>query len=216
MHTHMPLGRPQPLDFTPSPGLAITARLRTETRPDHDAIEANPRMNRLMASDLTLPEYAAILIRMGGFHGPAEQGLRRWASHFPDALDVEARLVKTALLRRDLADLGFPSTEAGRDPRSLFGDFATIEAAWGCLYVIEGSTLGGQIIARHLKAAVGVTAERGAAFHLPYGPLTGARWQAFRAAITDETEHRSLNADAIVAGARAAFAALDVWMAADQ
>ncbi len=200
----------------PTGELVITARLRAETRSDHDAIEANPRMSRLTALDLGLCDYAAILSRMAGFHAPVERGLRRWAARFPAALDLEARLVKSDLLRQDLRDIGFAAEEGETEADGRFGAFPTIEAAWGCLYVVEGATLGGQIIARNLHAALGVTSDRGAAFHMPYGAATGARWQGFKAILTDEVGRGALDPDAIVAGAREAFAALDGWMSGDR
>jgi heme oxygenase len=52
------------------------------------------------------------------------------------------------------------------------------EAALGALYVIEGSGLGGRVIARHLAENLGLTPDTGGRF---YGGLTAdgarARWQ---------------------------------------
>jgi heme oxygenase len=54
------------------------------------------------------------------------------------------------------------------------------EAAWGALYVVEGSALGGQLIARQLSERLGITAERGGAFFAGWGERTGSRWREFR------------------------------------
>ena len=196
--------------------MPIATRLRFETRADHDAIEANPRLKRLMAADLTLPDYLAILVRLAGFYAPVEAGLALWEPSVPEGLELASRLVKTSLLWRDLGRLAPEFDRRDAAGTADFGTFASVEEAWGCLYVVEGSTLGGQLIARNLKATIGVTAEHGAAFHNPYGAQTGARWQAFKAILTEEVASGSLDADAVVAGARDAFRAMDRWLASPQ
>jgi heme oxygenase len=58
-------------------------------------------------------------------------------------------------------------------------DVSHVSSAFGCLYVIEGSTLGGQIISRHLRARLNVTPQAGGLFFHGYGEETGAMWKAF-------------------------------------
>ena len=89
------------------------------------------------------------------------------------------------------------------DPSHLFG----------CLYVLEGATLGGQIVARHLQASLGLTPETGASYFSGYGVQTGVQWKAFCALLTayaarvDDTRE-------ILAGAHATYATLTAWMRA--
>jgi heme oxygenase len=195
---------------------SILARLRQETRAEHEAIEHNPRMARLMANDLQSGEYVALLLRLAEFYAPLERGLRTWADRLPKSIDVSARLVKTAMLRRDIEALSPGFSFDADDEGDAVHRFATREQVWGWLYVIEGSTLGGQVISRRLAATLGVTPERGAGFHNPYGARTGARWQTFKAGLEEDAAEGSLDEDAVVAAARAAFAAMDAWMAAGQ
>ena len=54
----------------------------------------------------------------------------------------------------------------------------------GRLYVLEGSTLGGAFIDRHLATVPELSGLRLRAFS-PYGPETGAMWQGFRRAARD-------------------------------
>lgn len=189
----------------------IAQRLRMETRPDHDAIEANPRLARLLAADLTRAEYATSLGRLLGYYLPVEAALRDMAHVFPAALEADVRLSKTGLLRADLTALGASSDVPCAD--DAFLPMRQPEAAWGCLYVMEGSTLGGQIIARTLAASIDVHPTSGGSFHVPYGPLTGARWQTFRALLAREVEEHGLDPDAVVAGAKTTFATMNAWMA---
>ena len=81
--------------------------------------------------------------------------------------------------------------------------------AFGCLYVLEGSTLGGRVISRHVQSRLGSDVPR--AFLDAYGSRTGERWQAFRAALAGAPRNRDVDAR-IIAGARATFEAFTAWL----
>jgi heme oxygenase len=49
---------------------------------------------------------------------------------------------------------------------------------FGCLYVMEGSSLGGQQIVK-LATSCGYTAERGCSYFASYGDRVGSMWKAF-------------------------------------
>jgi heme oxygenase len=55
--------------------------------------------------------------------------------------------------------------------------------AFGCLYVMEGSTLGGKIIYNILKKQLGLSDSAGASFFYGYGPATGEKWKTFGASL---------------------------------
>lgn len=194
---------------------SFTARLRVETRGEHEAIERNRRLRRLTETDLGVEEYVSVLARLAGFLGPVETELHRWAGRFPRSLDLDARLTKADLLGRDLAALapGFDGRVSAL--AAPFAGLATFERAWGCLYVFEGATLGGQILARSLHAQLGLTADRGTAFYNAYGKQTGARWKAFKAALNASVVEDGLDPGEIIAGARATFQSMNAWMDAD-
>lgn len=183
---------------TASPG--ILARLKAETRAEHDAIE---RVLDLTREGLTLAEYRAWLERMYGFYRPLEAELPG-----VPGLDLGARR-KTPLLREDLAALGVE--ELARLPECAeLPPLRTADERFGCVYVLEGATLGGQVVSRHLRRTLAVTPERGGRFFHGYGPQTGEMWQAFRtatAAFVRTTEAQ----DRTVAAALATFRALRRW-----
>lgn len=79
--------------------------------------------------------------------------------------------------------------------------------AFGMLYVIEGSTLGGQYIARNINARFGLDAAHGLAFFHGDGPRTGALWRDFRADLARHVDTAERVA-AAVAGAAWTFEAL--------
>lgn len=84
----------------------------------------------------------------------------------------------------------------------------TIPRALGCAYVLEGATLGGAVILRHLGRTLGVTRERGGAFFGSYGSASGPMWKEFCGALAACDEP----AEPAVAAARETFATLDGWL----
>jgi heme oxygenase (biliverdin-IX-beta and delta-forming) len=179
-------------------------RLREETRAEHCAIELT--LAELTSSSLTLERYCFRLGQLYGFYRPLEVRLARVLQN--EHVDFPGRM-KTQLLRADLEALGWHAADSlpvcARVPAL---DDPT--AGFGCLYVLEGSTLGGQVISRHVQARLGVTPERGGRFFAGYGPATGAMWRAFRAVLVEHATCAG-RADSIVDAARSTFATLRAW-----
>jgi heme oxygenase (biliverdin-IX-beta and delta-forming) len=182
--------------------------LKAQTRPEHDAIE---HAIRLTSPSITVEIYRRTLERFYGFYRPLEPVLLD-PGQWPDAaLDMTARR-KTARLVADLQDL-----EVDVARLAICGDMPPLDTPsdrWGCLYVIEGSTLGGQVIGRHLERRLGLTPAFGARFLQPYGARTGPMWQAVRSGLTahassEETQRR------VVASAIATFRGLCRWMSGE-
>ncbi|GGR64462.1 heme oxygenase [Deinococcus seoulensis] len=156
----------------------ILPQLKTRTRVQHEQAEAS--LN-LMDPLLTRGEYVRVLRHMWTLYVPLEDRLGALLGPANRAaLDWPARL-KRPLLERDLRDLGSPLPDRALHPDAL--DFLHAEAdAWGAAYVLEGATLGGQLLRRHLHTALDL-GNGGAAFYGSYGELVGPRWKAFGAAL---------------------------------
>ena len=120
--------------------------------------------------------------------------------------DGDARL-KVSLLARDLAALRVPPAlvQVPSTPR------LDCAAALGALYVMEGASLGGRVIARHVARDLALTPDTGLAFFHGYGDDTGARWNTFGLAL-DAWVARNGHAADVIAGAATAFAALEHWL----
>lgn len=80
--------------------------------------------------------------------------------------------------------------------------------AFGLLYVSEGSTLGGKVIGKRLKA-IGQDLD-GLAFLDPYGARTGDLWRGFLAALDREATTEAFR-DEAVRGGVAGFQAAEQW-----
>ena len=187
----------------------LSALLKSRTRGHHDRAEASPAMQAVVSPDLTREGYRDHLARLLALYGPTEAALAE-VDGLREALpDVAQRLVKTAWLREDLDRLGgVPDLPEAHAP-----DW-TVPEALGALYVIEGSTLGGRIIARELARSIGVTPEAGGRFYASYGDARGPMWTAFKGALDRLGESRPEAVDDVVRAASDTFDVLRTWMEA--
>ncbi|WP_426211468.1 biliverdin-producing heme oxygenase [Massilia sp. TWP1-3-3] len=183
----------------------LLSRLRSETRTEHDAVE---RTLRLMEDDLTLERYRRRLEQFYGFYQPIEKWLLDDGGFIAPWLAVEPRR-KTPLLQADLIALG-QQTDTRLPLCTQLPSLGSAAECFGCLYVLEGATLGGVIINRYVEQKLGVAQDSGAKFFCGYGGQTGAMWQQFRTAISDFSLTSS-EQDVVVASARATFDTLQQW-----
>jgi len=191
----------------PAAGSSL-ALLRQHTRIEHARLEDRLDIfTRLQGRD----EYRALLIRMYGLYGPLEARLLEVGHRHALPLDVAARR-KAPLLERDLAVLGLDSMARAAIPRcAALPALDSAVTALGCLYVLEGATLGGQLIARHLERHLGIGTDTGAAFFTAYGERVGAMWRAVGAALAAYTCAPG-EEEAMVGAARATFEAFEGWL----
>jgi heme oxygenase len=184
--------------------MTILARLKAETRAAHDRIEAAVDLDRRISS----PEaYRDLLIRFYGFHGAWEEEA---AGKAPDRSFFERRR-KTQLLVRDLEALGLESEDIIRLPQCrplmlLSGP----EDVLGSMYVVEGSTLGGAIIAREVERRLGLDAQTGCAYFRSYGRDIAAMWKSFGAVLLEASSPEA--DDRIVRSAQKTFDVMHDWL----
>lgn len=190
---------------SPAAVAPVLARLRAETRAEHDAIEA---ALPLMGPGLTREGYRRLLARFLGVYRPLEAVLAGLGDWTAQGIDLQARR-KAPWLVADLRALGEPDPAALPDCPGL-PPLPGVAAGFGCLYVMEGATLGGQLIARHLRESLGLHDGNGARFHHGYGARNGAMWQSFRTALAAHATAPAVQ-DEVVAAAIATFRALRSW-----
>lgn len=177
--------------------------LKSATAGHHARVEA------LMPSldALATPEgYASALRALHAFHAAWEPAVWRAPGLAEAGLDADLRR-KLPLLERDLGALGIAPSRA-LPPAPVVPDAA---AALGALYVLEGATLGGRVIHRHVAGPLGLTPERGGAYYHGYGADTGPRWKELGEVMQRHVDAHGDEAR-VVAGAVACFAALEGWL----
>jgi heme oxygenase (biliverdin-IX-beta and delta-forming) len=168
---------------TPAPATDAPARsaLREATRAVHQRLESSLR---LAAPDLTRSEYLQILQRFSATYSRLESQLDQ---HAPLLRSVELEWqerCKLPLLQRDLAALGqaeMPATQFTL--RRELPRLETLPELIGCLYVLEGATLGGKLICANLRRVLGIGPDNGAAFFASYGEAVAGQWQRFCVAL---------------------------------
>jgi heme oxygenase (biliverdin-IX-beta and delta-forming) len=185
----------------------LRQQLRRETADLHRRLENELG---LLESELSLDSYQRVLESFFGFYAPIEAGLARVASVGPPLrLSLRAR---TALIESDLLSLGLSRREIADLPRCADLPRLTCpEEMAGCLYVLEGACLGGQVIAPVLRERLGVASGNGASFFVGDAEGTLARWSFFLAWLEGLVRAGSATAE-IVASARATFLAFARWV----
>jgi heme oxygenase len=177
---------------------AILQALRSETRPAHDALEQNDFNQALTAGTITEEATAHFLAKMYGFLVPYEARLRQ------QALGPEWEVATRQRAHLILDDLQRPASAV-----AICHDMPPL-ASWpellGAMYVMEGSTLGGQVIARQLaKANIPLRS-----YFSGYGERTGPLWKAFCQLLAQEATPE--NQAAIVQSASLTFQKLSAWL----
>jgi heme oxygenase len=183
----------------------LLKHLRRETAGQHAALEAQlPLLDR----SLTREAYGRLLGRFWGFYAPLEDRMLRSLQEHHLSFAYATRL-KTPLLKTDLGYLGLWEPPLARC--TVLPSLDDVPGLLGCLYVIEGSTLGGQVITQRLAAHLALGVNRGGAFFSGYGTATAARWRECGVFLT-ETASPLDRDEAIVAGANAAFRTFAQWL----
>jgi heme oxygenase (biliverdin-IX-beta and delta-forming) len=93
-------------------------------------------------------------------------------------------------------------------PQSLGFELPTSGHGFGCLYVLEGSALGGRVISTRVKQTLGLGPATGGAYFHGLGRQTASHWSDFLTALNTIPANSAMGADAD-AGAIATFLPLD-------
>lgn len=148
--------------------------LKAATAQQHRLLEAVVDPSR---ADLTRDSYVALLRKFHGFLHPWERLIASCLSG--RLLEIFNSRRKLPWLAADLQALDPP----GRTPPPDCPNLPPIQrtaAAIGSWYVIEGSTLGGQLITRRLLGRWGLSPEHGLRYFSGYGNATPTNWTDFR------------------------------------
>lgn len=181
---------------------SLRQQLRVRTREAHDVLD---RTLDLFERPLTLTQYGRLLGRFRGVHLTIEPLLARQLG--PALLKGRSKL---PAIEHDLRACGFTLEAIHALPRcDLLPPIDTAAAALAALYVIEGSTLGGRLIARSVGENTSIPRDACRYFDI-YGDLTGTRWRAVCDAL-DQCSDPNEQAQT-VAAAIAIFDSLRRWL----
>jgi heme oxygenase (biliverdin-IX-beta and delta-forming) len=176
--------------------------LKQETAADHRKVEgAVP----LMHQGLNQAQYVQCLQKIYGV-------VAAWEDR---AAEVAPQWLKPALLARqrkhllelDLTWFGITEKDTSRPTLPELSD---LPALFGAMYVMEGSTLGGQFIARHVETALHLSEGQGNAYFRGSGNQTGSMWKEFCEMLSLRIPENQT--EAVIISAKAMFATFGQWM----
>lgn len=175
---------------TPAPSADIMPRLRERTAGIHAATEELPLMRALLAPTADANTYRHYLGALQAVYLAVEPVL--YANLSPALLSALGVRPKLPALQQDLAALAIRldaspgESPALRAPGLSSRIRAAVQgepAALGGLYVLEGATLGGRVIARRLRQHWGPNCNMPFAFLEFRGANPGSEWRRFGNAI---------------------------------
>lgn len=190
----------------------LRAELRAATWTAHERLDdALP----LTSARLTRDQFHRLMRRFYSIYEPLELRLEATAAGAADPTlrDLLARRQKRLWLEADLRQLGDTPAAVAALPRFEAGTLAaTVPALLGAMYVTEGATLGGRLIAGHLERHLGLCHGNGYTFFRSYGSAVGRMWRGFLDVLRlyDSPSTRP----AIITGAVATFRAFERWLVA--
>jgi heme oxygenase len=181
--------------------------LRQETAERHQELEDNQLSKKLLDPTVTLSDYQAYLTKLYSITLACElQVFPVLGNILPD---LRTRY-KSALIVKDLSRTGLSDDQIRALPIHQF-DFSGIADAMGIMYVMEGSTLGGKVIYKHVNERLGLNPESGAAYFWGYGSQTGEMWKSFMS-VLKEFAFDNGDSVAIIESAKKTFTVINRWL----
>lgn len=163
----------------------LNDQLRESTQPSHQALEK--KMVSLIRKIRTRQDYVKFLKLMYGYYSALERRVQEYVS--------EMEIGKRRKAERLLEDISY--FESTSDP-ALCSELPPIRShaeALGAMYVMEGSTRGGKIIAQMIEGQAGINGPSGFSFFNAYGEENGRMWEEFKVFLNrpfDEMEKLNL------------------------
>lgn len=128
----------------------LTDTLKEKTQTLHDKLEANPFMQKLLLGTFNQEDYRLLLTLFHEVHRVIESQLCAF-----EELQMPKRQ-RLASLREDLCALACDDKCIASIPQGdLEIKIDTLSGAYGALYVLEGSRMGGQFLSKMVQKALG-------------------------------------------------------------
>ncbi|TCO71854.1 biliverdin-producing heme oxygenase [Chromatocurvus halotolerans] len=177
-------------------------KLKCDTAALHKAVE---RHLPFPASYESTESYARVLGVFHRFQLQVAAYTARYGSQVAAQLALTRRN-RLPLIERDMRRLGI-GTETACDntanrPSLLL---TSLDEFYGCLYVSEGSTLGGNIIQKAMLKMHGKTALEWTHYLNPYGQQIFPMWQTFRSVLNEEIATGNVALEEVTKGAIKSF-----------
>lgn len=149
-------------------------QLRHATEDLHRKLDQHPILVPLNRETVTAQRYQRALLALHAISAPVEARIDHYLKSQLLPLDYVARR-RIPDLAGDLEHFGLAPPEPAWDGPAI----ASIGALIGCLYVQEGSALGGRVIFRRVHKDLGISEQQGGRFFSGYGHDNRSLWLEF-------------------------------------
>lgn len=158
----------------------IANLLRTQTAEYHKELESLMFVNEIMNNSLSIDDYKKLLTINYIIHQKLENKLANMLdADLGEKLDMKNRL-KLSALEKDLVYWKIDSLSLPGLNFDLYIPEKNNAEVLGALYVLEGATLGGNVIKKHILANPKFENEEGGLnYYGVYGEELGSKWKTF-------------------------------------
>ena len=178
-------------------------RLRQATGPQHKKLESHP-LSRSLMTDVSWNEYGMYLFAMKEI---VKEYDNKVLPFLKDVLPGYESRKKADAIENDIAFIAGKTTTL-HDAEDFALPLLTSKAfAFGFAYVLEGATLGGRVIIKHVQSHLPVNEEEGASFFAGYGSQTGWYWKELLEALVAFTIQNNCETE-VIAGAQSCFSSI--------
>lgn len=163
----------------------LNEQLRESTEPSHKALEK--KMVSVIRKIQTKQDYVRFLKLMYGYYSALERRVQEYVS--------DTEIGKRRKAERLLEDISYFDSTAAPELCKELPPICSHAEALGALYVLEGSTRGGQTIAKMIEGQAGINGPSGFSFFNAYGEESGNMWEEFKVFLNrplDELEKLNL------------------------
>lgn len=187
--------------------------LRQAVWPAHQRLEEASPMAAVVQGTATRQQYTAALVALYGVVAPLEQAIQRFLdnAHAGDptlAPYSTGQWQRSSLLEQDLRQLLGPSCNVMNLPRSdSLPPVTNLDQVLGVLYVLEGSRLGGQVIAESVQRHLGLDNNTGCAYFSGNDQDPLPVWRRFKSLLEEQATQRQV----VIDTATSCFNALETW-----
>jgi heme oxygenase (biliverdin-IX-beta and delta-forming) len=177
--------------------------IRQSTADLHFQLEQTELTKKLMSETVTVENYTQYLSFMLAVVDFTEKNI------FPIIgsviSDADERR-KADLIRNDLQQL--PAAAAEIPAFDLSNQNLSLPFALGVMYVVEGSSLGGRFILKHISSKLDIGPANGGSYMNGYAESTGVKWKLFLQQLERWLAEHEQDAQQVIEAARHAFSAI--------
>lgn len=176
--------------------MGLLDEIRVNTHDVHVRLHDHPMTKPLVSSMLDLDHYKLVISTFEKFYTALSLQL-------PDEYVSQLNL---PALKKDLISLNI-NTNAIK-PCELPIIVCNKDSIYGMLYVIEGSRMGGQVIAKNVNKTLNLNNTNGLAFFTGNGKSTATHWKSF----IQKLQSKNLDKDSCIKAAEQTFLLLEHWL----